>query len=57
MGKFNLENYKDENGSYDLREVPVDKMEDVYKALSTEDMITVNESVMDSLTDIFPEDD
>lgn len=57
MEKFNIENYKDENGSYDLRKVPVEELESVYKALSSEDMITVDESVMDNMIDIFTEDD
>ena len=57
MEKFNLEDYKNGNGAYDLREVPVEQLENVYKALSSEDMITVDQSVMDNMVDIFTEED
>ena len=57
MEKFKIENYKDENGAYDLRKVPIEQMEDVYKALTSEYMIVVDKRVMDDMVDIFPEED
>lgn len=56
MEKFDLEKYKDENGAYDLTEVPVEELENAFKVLSSENMLIVDSSVMNSMVDIFLEE-
>lgn len=43
MEKFNLEDYKNENGAYDLREIPIEAEQwvEIYDSITADDNIVV----------------
>lgn len=63
MEKINLEDYKNENGHYDLRGIPTEQVEqlsEIYKSLADDDnfvvedadeMVTMKKSELDYLID------